>query len=291
MSAKAKDENADAGNRRQDVDSIPDHARDHTIDAFHRGRFFLVQPKDSGHRIGMDAMLLAATIPDGANGRLADLGAGAGGAGLAVLSRLDGVSASLVERSPIMAGYARRSLALEENSHLRGRTEIIVADVTLAGNARRAVGLVDDTYDFVILNPPFNEAADRKTPDALKAEAHAMEDTNLFESWLRTAGAILKPSGQVSVIARPHSLGPILDATRGRFGAIEITPVQPREGEDAIRILVTAIKQSRGQLALRPPLIIHSGDGHGFSEEMNACNNGVEALARRKHPKARKRHE
>ncbi|MEP0698057.1 MAG: methyltransferase, partial [Nitratireductor sp.] len=30
-----------------------------TIDAFHRGRFFVVQPACSGHRAGMDAMLLA----------------------------------------------------------------------------------------------------------------------------------------------------------------------------------------------------------------------------------------
>ena len=31
----------------------------HTVDAFHRGRFWLVQPAKSGHRAGMDAMMLA----------------------------------------------------------------------------------------------------------------------------------------------------------------------------------------------------------------------------------------
>ena len=28
-----------------------------TIDAFHRGRFHVIQPKGRGHRAGMDAML------------------------------------------------------------------------------------------------------------------------------------------------------------------------------------------------------------------------------------------
>jgi tRNA1(Val) A37 N6-methylase TrmN6 len=55
----------------------------------------------------MDAMLLAATVPDGASGVLADLGAGAGGAGLAAISRLPQLDAVLIERSPVMADCAR----------------------------------------------------------------------------------------------------------------------------------------------------------------------------------------
>ncbi|MVA79501.1 methyltransferase, partial [Agrobacterium vitis] len=41
-----------------------------TVDAFHRGGFFLVQPKGRGHRAGMDAMLLAALVGEG--GAVAD---------------------------------------------------------------------------------------------------------------------------------------------------------------------------------------------------------------------------
>ncbi|MFC6490557.1 methyltransferase, partial [Nitratireductor sp. GCM10026969] len=48
-----------------------------TIDAFHRGRFHLVQPAGKGHRAGLDAMLLAGAVPGNFSGRLADLGAGA----------------------------------------------------------------------------------------------------------------------------------------------------------------------------------------------------------------------
>ncbi|MER2534685.1 MAG: hypothetical protein ABTQ31_05920, partial [Rhizobiaceae bacterium] len=44
-----------------------------TLDAFHRGRFWLVQPDRRGHRAGTDAMMLAAAVPSGFGGRLADL--------------------------------------------------------------------------------------------------------------------------------------------------------------------------------------------------------------------------
>ena len=48
----------------------------HTLDAFHRGDFWLVQPKGAGHRAGVDAMILAAAVPSAFSGRLADFGAG-----------------------------------------------------------------------------------------------------------------------------------------------------------------------------------------------------------------------
>lgn len=252
-----------------------------TVDAFHRGRFHLVQPKGRGHRAGMDAMLLASLVDEAGPFRLADLGAGAGAAGLAVAARLDGADVTLVERSAEMLGYARKSLALPQNAALAPRVSLIEADVTLTGKARVAAGLSDDTYDHVIMNPPFNDAGDRKTPDALKAEAHAMTE-GLFESWIRTAGAIMLPGGQLSLIARPESVAEIIDACGRRFGGLQITPVYPRTGENAVRILVTAIKGSRARLCMRSPLLMHDDAGsHKFSAFVDDLNNGRSAYPRR----------
>ncbi|WP_375669458.1 methyltransferase, partial [Bartonella sp. MR168JLCBS] len=80
---------------------------DETIDAFHRGKFYLVQPRLCGHRSGMDAMLLAGLVPNNFKGKVVDLGAGAGAAGLAVASRCLEVNVTLVERSAFMASYAQ----------------------------------------------------------------------------------------------------------------------------------------------------------------------------------------
>jgi len=251
-----------------------------TIDSFHRGRFSLVQPLRQGHRSGMDAMLLASLVAADRPCRVADLGAGAGAAGMAVASRLDDAEILLVERSPLMAAFARRSMALEENRHLAARMSVLEADVALTGRARVAAGLADYSFDHAIMNPPFNDGSDRKTPDALKAEAHAMVE-GLFETWIRTACAILRPGGQMSLIARPQSIADIVAACGRRFGGLEITPLHPRPGENAVRILVTAIKQSRARLTFRAPLIMHEAQGHQFSPFVDDLNNGRIAYRRK----------
>lgn len=248
-----------------------------SIDAFHRGDFYLVQPRGKGHRAGMDAMMLAAAVPSGFAGQLADFGAGAGAAGLAVASRCRQAHVTLVERSPEMAHYARLSLAHPDNGRIAGRAEVVEADVTLTGKARQAAGLADASFDFVIMNPPFNAGADRPSPDALRRQAHVMEGDGLFDAWLRSAAAVSKPGGGLAVIARPASLRALLGALAGRFGGIALLPIHPRAGEAAIRIVARAIRGSRAGLRLMPPLMLHA-EGDRFSEQADAINNGRASL-------------
>jgi tRNA1(Val) A37 N6-methylase TrmN6 len=101
-----------------------------TLDAFHRGAFWLVQPAKGGHRAGMDAMMLAASVPTAFAGKLADFGAGAGAAGLAVASRCPKATITLAENAPEMAEYARQTLALPENAAIAPRCRLVEADVT-----------------------------------------------------------------------------------------------------------------------------------------------------------------
>jgi tRNA1(Val) A37 N6-methylase TrmN6 len=168
---------------------------------------------------------------------------------------------------------------LPDNAHVAGRVSVVEADVTLTARARNDAGLSDESFHHVIMNPPFNDAGDRRTPDALKAEAHAMTD-GLFESWIRTAGAIMIPGGQLSLIARPQSIAEIVAACGRRFGGIEITAIHPRPGENAVRILVTGIKGSRARLSLRAALIMHEEGSHKFSPLVDDFNNGRAAYMR-----------
>ncbi|BCH18379.1 MULTISPECIES: tRNA1(Val) (adenine(37)-N6)-methyltransferase [unclassified Mesorhizobium] len=249
----------------------------HTVDAFHRGRFWLVQPKKAGHRAGMDAMMLAAAVPSSFAGRLADFGAGAGAAGLAVLSRCPDAEAMLIERSAEMAAFAATTLAHPGNAHLNDRASVLAADVALSGQARTATGLADNSFDFVIMNPPFNAAEDRATPDPLRKAAHVMEN-GLFDSWIRSAAAVVRPRGGLAVIARPDQLGAILDAISGRFGDAEMLAVHPRPEAAAIRIVVRAILGARGKLSIRPPLMLHGQSGDGPTERTEMINNGMASL-------------
>jgi tRNA1(Val) A37 N6-methylase TrmN6 len=249
----------------------------YTVDAFHRGGFHLVQPADRGHRAGMDAMMLAAAVPSAFAGRLADFGAGAGAAGLAVLSRCEKASALLVEKSPEMAAFAEATLTHPANGHLADRAVVLAADVMLSGRARADAGLGDNTFDFVIMNPPFNADADRATPDALKREAHVLSD-GLFDSWVRSAAAVARPGGGIAVIARPEQIGALLDAFRGRFGNAEMLAVHPRADKPAIRVVLRGVKGGRGKLSIRPPLILHEVDSNRFGPRADAICNGLASL-------------
>ncbi|MCR4268641.1 tRNA1(Val) (adenine(37)-N6)-methyltransferase, partial [Nitratireductor sp. ZSWI3] len=183
---------------------------------------------------------------------------------------------TLVERAPEMADCARRSLALPHNARLASRLTVLQADVTLTGAARAAAGLANDAFEAVVMNPPFNSAGDRATPDALKRDAHVMSD-DLFERWLRTAAAIIRPGGRLALIARPASLAPIFSALERRFGGVEIVPVHPDAERAAIRIVLRAVKGSRAGLTLLPPLVLHDADGR-VSARADALANGRAAL-------------
>jgi tRNA1(Val) A37 N6-methylase TrmN6 len=248
-----------------------------TVDQFHRGKFVVVQPKSSGHRSGIDAMLVAAAVPERFEGRVADFGAGAGAVGLAVAARCPKSTVSLVENDQVMAEFARRTIGEDSNAALALRLSVLEADVSLSGNDRVNSGLCDRSFDFVIMNPPFNSSRDRATPDALKAAAHVMSD-DLFEEWLRSAAAVLSPGGSMALIARPQSLQDILHACTGRFGALQILPVLPRPHEPAIRIIVLGTKSSRAALSLLPPLTLHGSSGHAYMPEAEATINGLRPL-------------
>ncbi|MER2607122.1 MAG: SAM-dependent methyltransferase, partial [Siculibacillus sp.] len=74
---------------------------DTTLDRFLDGRLLLEQPVKGHHRAGLDAMLLAACVPETAEGVVVDLGAGIGTAGLAVAVRAPGVRVRLAGTTPI----------------------------------------------------------------------------------------------------------------------------------------------------------------------------------------------
>lgn len=250
---------------------------DHTVDAFHRGAFHLVQPALKGHRAGTDAMMLGASVPSRFSGRLADLGAGAGAAGLAVAARCAEARVSLLERSSEMAGYAARSIAHPSNAHLAERCEVIQTDVRL-DDARRREILGDFAYDWAIMNPPFNNAHDHASPDPLRREAHVMENADVFSDWLKTAGWIVRPGGGVSIIARAESLQIVLNAMRPYFGRYEIKALHPRIDKPAIRIVVRARRGAGQHLSLVPPLILHEPGSDRLSPAADDIGNGRASL-------------
>src|SRR5262249_7077258 len=141
-----------------------------TEDAALGGRLRLKQPR-RGHRVGHDAILLAAACPARAGERAVDLGAGVGAAGLALALRVEGVEVGLFGADGGVAGLAG------QNAQLSGRRAGVsraVLDVAAPARAFGAAGLGPESAARVLMNPPFNDPArQRASPDRRRRLAHA----------------------------------------------------------------------------------------------------------------------
>ncbi|MFH6783338.1 MULTISPECIES: tRNA1(Val) (adenine(37)-N6)-methyltransferase [Methylobacterium] len=235
------------------------------------GRLSLRQPARGAHRAGTDAVLLAASAGAAGGESVCDLGAGTGAVGLAVAQACPEVRVALVERDPEAARLAR--LNAEENG-LADRVRVVEADVTAPGRARRAAGLLPDSVDLLLTNPPFFEPGrHRASPVAARAAAHGFSEPGGLEAWLRTAADLLRPGGRLVLIHRADALPACLDAMAGRFGALQVVPVQPRAEATAIRVLVSGVRGSRAPFTLAPALVLHGPDGR-FTPRVEAMHRG-----------------
>ncbi|PKR90615.1 methyltransferase [Pleomorphomonas diazotrophica] len=240
-------------------------------DGFLDNKLMIDQPLSGAHRAGLDAVLLAAALPERTTGHVVDLGAGVGVAGLAAAHRLPEISVTLVEIDPELAGLAEGNAAL--NAGTAGRVSIVIADVLAPAAERRAAGLLDNMADHLVMNPPFHPAdRGRSSPAASRARAHALA-ADAMEGWVRAAAAVLKPSGTLTVIFRADELPRLLSAIGNRFGSLTLLPIHAHAGEPAHRLILRGRPQGRAPLRILPGLTLHAPDG-GFLPEAEAALRG-----------------
>ncbi|MEE9313569.1 MAG: methyltransferase [Rhizobiaceae bacterium] len=247
-----------------------------SLDGFLDNSFKVIQPANGAHRSGLDALLVAATIPQEAKGHVADFGAGCGVAGMAVAQRCDSLTVDLIEIDKSQVELATRSLALPENRHLAPSINVIEADLMISGEARSAAGLIENSYDFIIANPPYNTNARQTSPNSNRARAHAMEQ-GMFGAWLKTAAALAKPKATIAVIMRPETLGEALSSMAGRFGSVQVLPIHPKQHDAANRVILLGKQGGKAPLQLLPALVVHQRDG-SFTPKAEAIFRGHEGL-------------
>jgi tRNA1(Val) A37 N6-methylase TrmN6 len=211
------------------------------------GRLRLTQPKQ-GYRVAIDPILLAAAIDATAGERILDAGCGTGAAALCLATRALECTITGVERDAELAALARSNVAA---NGLDGRIAVIES----------ALEDYAGTFDQVMTNPPFYESdTHTRSPQVTKATAHGETALDLA-GWVKATAKLLKPGGRLTLIHRADRLGDILRAFEGRFGAAAIFPFWPRDGVEAKRILVSAIKGRRTLPRLLPGLVLHQEDG------------------------------
>jgi tRNA1(Val) A37 N6-methylase TrmN6 len=224
-------------------------------DAVLGGRLILRQPL-RGHRIGHDAILLAAAVSASAGEHAVDLGAGVGAAGLALARRVAGLSVSLVEIDPELTALAAGNV---ERNGLSGRVRAICLDVEASAAAFADAGLSPGAAAHVLMNPPFNVAQQNPSPDRGRRAAHVGSHDTL-RTWLDTAARLLGSGGVVTLIWRADALADVLAALSQDFGAVSVLPVYPKPATPAIRVLARAVKASRAPLTVLPGLLLADAD-------------------------------
>jgi tRNA1(Val) A37 N6-methylase TrmN6 len=242
-------------------------------DAVLGGRLRLLQPA-RGHRVGHDAILLAASTAARSGEIAVDLGAGVGGAGLAVALRVAGVSMHLVEIDPSLAALAAENAV---RNGLSSRVRVHVLDVTGAAAAFAAAGLEPAGIDRALMNPPFNDPARQNASlDRRRRLAHVAAP-DMLAAWTHTAARLLRAGGVLTLIHRADGLPELLAALAPSFGAVAVQPVHPRPGAAAIRVLARGVKGSRAPLSILPGLVLQDAAG-APSAEAEAALRAAEVL-------------
>ena len=195
-----------------------------TDDAVLGGRLRLKQ-KRRGHRVGHDAILLAAATGAGPRDRAVEFGAGVGAAGLALAMRVPNVEVTLLELDPELSVLAADNI---ERNGLAARARAVVLDVTGSADDYAAAGLSPGMADHVLMNPPFHDASRQNvSPDPGKRLAHAAPD-GLLAGWADAASRVLHSAGTVTLIWRADGLSDVLAALGAHFGGMVVLPVYGR---------------------------------------------------------------
>lgn len=248
-----------------------------TDDAFLGGRLRVLQSK-SGYRAGLDAVMLAAAVPARPGERIVEAGIGAGAAALCLASRIGGLAITGIEIEAGAAALARRNAA---RNGFAETIKVLEADLARPGDAMRALGLEQASFDHAMANPPFYARAAARLPaDPGKARAH-MRDGELLERWMRLCAGLVRARGTITMILPAALLAEAMALFAGRTGALAIFPLFPREGAAASRVIIQGVKGSRAAPRLMPGLVLH-GMGSDFTPQAEAIlrhGRAIEALA------------
>ena len=211
----------------------------------------------SGHRTGLEPVLLAASIPARPGERVLEGGTGSGAGLLCLAARLPAIGGLGIERDAAMADLARRNVV--ENG-FNGLT-IVTLDLETWSP--------DGLFDHAFANPPWHEAAGTASPVAPR-EAAKRAHAGLLTAWASRLAAGLRPRGTLTlVVAASHLPACLAAITAAGCGSPAVFPFWPKVGRPARLVLVRGVRGGRGPARLLPGLVLHDPAG-GFSAAAQA---------------------
>ncbi|CFY01240.1 S-adenosyl-L-methionine-dependent methyltransferase-like [Syntrophomonas zehnderi OL-4] len=232
-------------------EKVPIYAGE-TVDDLILGDMRIIQP-EKGYRFSLDAVLLA-HFPEPPWQHVIELGAGSGVISLLMAYRDPQARFTSLEIQPAVAERAARSVAL---NGIEDRIEILNADIREAENL-----LPTGEAELVVSNPPFWRRGEGKV-STNPEEALARHEISLTLNELIQKGAyLLRPGGKMAIIHQSKRLDEALEIFR-RYNvpARRIRTVHSFINQPARLVLIEAVKNRPGPLAVMPPLIIYTHPG------------------------------
>ncbi|MEO1225634.1 MAG: methyltransferase [Pseudomonadota bacterium] len=223
--------------------------REESDDRLLGGRVRLIQPR-AGYRAAIDPVLLAGAVPAQVGQAVLDLGAGSGAVSLCLAARVPQLAITALERQAEAAALCRRNIAA---NGIDGAIGVVEADLARLPSSLHGV------FDHVVANPPYIDRREgTRPPDEGRAAAHADGDLGL---WIDTAHEALRNKGWLTLIHRADRFDRIIARLSGRFGALTLIPLWPKQGAEAKRVIVRARKGVRSPGRLTGGLILHDDRG------------------------------
>ncbi len=209
------------------------------------GRVVYRQPK-TGHRSGIEPVLLAASIPARTGAKVLEGGSGAGAALLCLATRVPGIQGLGIECDPAALACAEANA-----QHLAG-VRFHLADLIQTTWSER--------FDHAMANPPWHPPG-TASPD-LERELARRATESVFAEWARALAAPLRHRGSLTFVLPAAALSAGLAAmTAAGCGSPSLFPLWPRAGQAAKRMLLRTIKNGRGPGRILPGLVLHEADG------------------------------
>lgn len=219
----------------------------------------------TGHRTGIEPVLLAAMVPARAGERVVEGGTGSGAALLCLARRVPGVLGLGVEIDPEQAGQARANIVANGFEGLS----------VLTGDLRTLA--VEGRFDHAMANPPWHDPGSTVSGDAAREVARRAPD-GLFLAWAQALVALLRHRGTLSLVSSTASLSACLSAmTAAGCGSHVLLPLWPRVGRAAKLVLLQGVRGGRGPSRVLPGLVLHA-DGGGPTSAAEAVLRGGQAL-------------
>ena len=238
---------------------MSDHlASGHLLD----GRVIHVQPV-SGHRTGIEPVLLASAVPARSGQSVVEAGCGSGAGLLCLAARVPGLRGVGIEIDPAMAELAAANMRANGFDGLAA--EACDLDMFRPG----------PVFDHAFANPPWHAASGTLSADRAQERARRASD-GIFLRWAARLGAALRHRGTLTFIVAAAVLPDCLAAfTAAGCGSPSIIPLWPRAGTAAKLVLLQAVRGGRGGCRLLPGLVLHEADG-AFTAAADAilCDGG-----------------